>query len=275
MKIVLCFDNTTYSSYAFEWVVGMVLHPDDELELISAKFADEDCGGIMREYQKVCQESKMKCSVHLLPCESKADIGKTLCKYIDDHADIGLVAVGCSYKDTLTKLIIGSVGDAVLRHVHCPVLICKEPQTRHPIKNLKRHLMCAVDETKASRFAFEWMNTHLIRPDDLLSLVTVADTSMPASDHSDKKSKEGKAVLKEYATVLKDKMGRKCVEHLRSGPKAGAIVQCALEVQAELLILGAHDRSSFVRMLHRGIHAEVVSKSECPVLICKRPKGHD
>ncbi len=61
--------------------------------------------------------------------------------------------------------------------------------------------------------------------------------------------------------------------HARLGPPAEAILQLAIDVRAELIVLGFHQRRGLMSLTHESVVARVFSEAHCPVLVA-RPTGY-
>jgi nucleotide-binding universal stress UspA family protein len=64
---------------------------------------------------------------------------------------------------------------------------------------------------------------------------------------------------------------RRVVSHLRSNTAGGEIAQLAVDLQADLVVVGTHGRAGLARILLGSVALAVVSQAPCPVLVV-RPK---
>ena len=61
--------------------------------------------------------------------------------------------------------------------------------------------------------------------------------------------------------------------HVRLGRPAAAIVQVAVDYDADMIVVGTHGRRGLERLLVGSVAQEIVRSASCPVLIA-RPKDH-
>lgn len=67
--------------------------------------------------------------------------------------------------------------------------------------------------------------------------------------------------------VLQDQRAGRVICHVRVGNVAQAIVQAAVDIEADLLIVGSHQRKGVAQLLLGSVAQEVVAHAHCPVLI--------
>ncbi len=79
----------------------------------------------MQELEKIFEP--LKDSHDSIPTETKVLIGDpaTEIVHLADQAGADLIIVGSHGRSGVTRLILGSVAESVVRHAHCPVLVCK------------------------------------------------------------------------------------------------------------------------------------------------------
>ena|SRR6478735_469081 len=66
----------------------------------------------------------------------------------------------------------------------------------------------------------------------------------------------------------------RCVTHLRSEIAADEIARLAVEVEADMIVVGTHGRRGVSRLVLGSVAESVVRRAECPVLVV-RPKETD
>jgi nucleotide-binding universal stress UspA family protein len=64
-----------------------------------------------------------------------------------------------------------------------------------------------------------------------------------------------------------------CEHHLINGAPAGALVQLAMEKDADLIVMGTHGRTGIMRILMGSVAEAVVRRATCPVLTYREPAG--
>jgi nucleotide-binding universal stress UspA family protein len=64
------------------------------------------------------------------------------------------------------------------------------------------------------------------------------------------------------------------IGHIRPGDPAEVILQVAAEIDADLLVLGTHNRTSLQKLLLGSVGAQVLHRAHCPVLIAMA-KSHE
>jgi nucleotide-binding universal stress UspA family protein len=65
----------------------------------------------------------------------------------------------------------------------------------------------------------------------------------------------------------------KVTAHIRAGDTAGAVLQTASDVDADLLVVGTHKRSGVEKLLLGSVASRVLSDAHCPVLVAA-PKDY-
>jgi nucleotide-binding universal stress UspA family protein len=186
-----------------------------------------------------------------------------------------LIVVGSHGHSGLTGLVLGSVAKRVVHHAHCPVLVSRGAQGRALV-------VAATDLSDPSlpaiaRGASEarWRSAELLA-------VHVVDVSMavyaasaggmfgltvplpPAELHTD--------VMEALAKTLTDAMAQ-CEAAGESkvlyGNPAEAIIQCARERGARLIVVGTHGRSGLARIALGSTADAVVTNAHCSVLVVR------
>lgn len=66
-----------------------------------------------------------------------------------------------------------------------------------------------------------------------------------------------------------------CEYHLLSGSPASAVVAFAKKEDVDLIVMGTHGRTGFLRMLMGSVAEEIVRKAPCPILTIRDPQRDD
>lgn len=67
--------------------------------------------------------------------------------------------------------------------------------------------------------------------------------------------------------LTRSAMHRRVICHVRVGDVARSIVQLAVDLSADLLVIGTHQRNAVAQLLLGSVTKEVISHAHCPVLI--------
>lgn len=92
-------------------------------------------GGYLEELEPDMEElakifDPIKANESDLPMETKLLVGDpaTEIVHLADKENSDLIIVGSHGRSGMSRLILGSVAESVVRHAHCPVLVCKAKQ---------------------------------------------------------------------------------------------------------------------------------------------------
>ena len=87
---------------------------------------------------------------------------------------------------------------------------------------------------------------------------------------------KGGAKLKTYLDRARSApalAGRNLIAHVRFGAASEAIVQLAVDVDADLVVVGTTPRKGIAKLVHSSVSSKVLKHAECPVLLV-RTKNH-
>eukprot|EP00475_Leptophrys_vorax_P012755 TRINITY_DN19122_c0_g1_i1.p1 TRINITY_DN19122_c0_g1~~TRINITY_DN19122_c0_g1_i1.p1 ORF type:complete len:352 (+),score=3.23 TRINITY_DN19122_c0_g1_i1:194-1249(+) len=159
-----------------------------------------------------------------------------------------------------------------------------------------RKFLVAVDDSEVSAYAFTWAITNLFRPADTVLILTAKnyalDTSLPTADIAAggeyavplvaPVSGDDQLEVEERARALVDKFMRQCEQakivsegEVVQGDPGPHIVNEALRVSADALVLGSHGRGIIGRTFLGSISDYVRHHSTVPVVIVRGPPAAD
>jgi nucleotide-binding universal stress UspA family protein len=144
-------------------------------------------------------------------------------------------------------------------------------------------IVCAIDGSRYSEWALDWVR-RLASPDDSsLLLVHAVDLTqfktLPTLDQKSRSalvkvlefSLEGAARLLEGAEVKAAKTWGDVRAKLLRGRAAEVIARTAAREQADLLVIGSRGVTEFQPMLLGSVSRKVLMQASCPVLVVKKP----
>jgi nucleotide-binding universal stress UspA family protein len=74
--------------------------------------------------------------------------------------------------------------------------------------------------------------------------------------------------------LWKDHTPRQVVAHFRPGPAAATALQVAVDVDADVLVVGTHRRAGLEKLLLGSVAEQILRKAHCPVLVAM-PKHYE
>ncbi len=197
---------------------------------------------------------------------------------VDTQAD--LIVLGSRGLTGLTRLVLGSTAESVLRHSTIPVLIVPPhaPKTPHPGVPFKR-IVCAVDFEAESHAALHYAFDFAQQSDAVLTLLHVL--RMPSRSASEL----GADVTLDEAHQTLTLKARSRLEslvpesartycsvhaHVTEGYPADEIVRLAKQGDADLIIMGLRGRDALDVALFGSYTRAVVHAASCPVLTVRQ-----
>ena len=142
------------------------------------------------------------------------------------------------------------------------------------------HVLVPYDFTNFADLAFEKALEIAKKFDSKLTLLTVigsdTDTSgmsfsraQEAHDEAESKAKEDLNKIKNSKKVDNVEISVKIIHHSSS---IDGILAFAETNKVDLIVMGSHGRSGFKKLVLGSIASGIITKSNCPVMIVKRPK---
>jgi nucleotide-binding universal stress UspA family protein len=182
-----------------------------------------------------------------------------------------LIAVGSHGRTGLARLMLGSVAERVVRHAHCSVLVARAAEKTGVVlaaTDLSPPSLSAVTAAAATAqrtgarlvlvSVLDWADT---APGAAAALIGVAPVQIPEEVRQQ--------VRASLATMLVDTLARTGAPgetRVVEGEAANAIVTCAEELGAELVVVGTHGRTGLRRLALGSVAERVVRNASCSVL---------
>ena len=174
-----------------------------------------------------------------------------------------LIVLGTHGDTGIERLLFGSDAEALLRNASCPVLVIGPgarpfgDQVWHP-----KHVMCPSDLAPDS--APIVANAYILS-DGYQATFTLLHIENPARRSNSDELRQFERAL---AQLLPDKKGpiRALRTRLSDAPGV-AIVDFAMDINADLIVMGAHTAPVSATHLLRGIAPQVFAKAPCPVMV--------
>lgn len=211
-----------------------------------------------------------------LPVEFKVRVGVPILgiAWAVRRSRADLVLMATHGRTGLAHLLLGSVTEAVLRHVAVPVLALRVGQGDHPLTEVQRILwatdLSPVSErawryalTLADVFAAEVVLLHVVRP---AYLAGAADHLVPpASGWMERYLAPLESELERRRQAV-EALGLRARRKVVMGVPADVIVAEAEAEQADLVVVGTQGRTGLSHLLLGSVAEAVIRKAPCPVL---------
>jgi nucleotide-binding universal stress UspA family protein len=185
-----------------------------------------------------------------------------------------LVVVGAHGMSALERLLIGSVSERVARHAHCSVLVARS--------DVLRHAILAVDGSESADHAIqafirlplpaglEVTVMTVVSPIPMLPPPTAAGLDWEAVLETTERERRAEAQrLVDTARERLKVAGRESRVEIRSGTAAEELVAAARETGADLIAVGAENRSALGRLFLGSVSGRVLSHAPCSVLVAR------
>lgn len=276
-RIMYATDFSSTAEEAGKYAKALALHFDSTLEVAHALHSADADTAVSAELRHAEEERLLlkqsefrEAGINtFLVQSSDGQLPRALSR-IGTNFKPDLIVAGTTSKSTLDRLMLGSTAEHLIRESPCPVLTvgpnAKQPNETAP---LFERIVFATDfsETadRAAELALafaESTGAHLWityvtrdRPEDFI---------MPGGPGE-------RSFRRRLEQLIPKDAYEWCsptytVEH---GNPAQAIVDLANRVHADLIVMGARDRSFWLLHLHRGVTQDVLAAAHCPVLTAR------
>jgi nucleotide-binding universal stress UspA family protein len=179
-----------------------------------------------------------------------------------------LLVMGTHGRSGFEHLLLGSVAEKVLRGATSPVLTIGRAMP-HPGKGpLFRRILCAADLSRASERTLDVALSLATENDARITLLHVI-SSLPR-DVDARGSLLNPDIAPPRLTVP-DAARHFCdiSERVETGTPWTEALRVAVEMDADLIVVGAHARGAVDRMLFGSTTSQIVRRATCPVLVVR------
>lgn len=189
---------------------------------------------------------------------------------------LDLIVIGTHGRTGLSRVLMGSVAELVVRHAPCPVLTVRPANEPLPYK----HVLCPVDLSKHAREATA-LAAELIEPGGAgISLLHVVELpvsyagELPVPDFHRDLDARSAALLDRWTDELKAQVKVPVTQLTRIG-HPGAQILSALDHDDsfDLVVMGSHGHTGLERMLLGSVAEKVVRHAHCPVVVAHGRAG--
>lgn len=183
---------------------------------------------------------------------------------------LGLIVIGTHGRTGLSRVLMGSVAELVVRHAPCPVLTIRPGNESKPYT----HVLCPVDLSKPAREAMN-LAAELVKPGTagitllhVLELPVSYTGELPIPDFHRDLDARAAALLDRWTAELKAKVNVPVTQRTRIG-RPGAQILALLDDDRtfDLVAMGSHGHTGLERMLLGSVAEKVVRHARCPVLV--------
>ncbi len=222
---------------------------------------------------------------------------------------IELVVTATQGQSAVTRLLIGSVTEKLMKTIHCPLLVLHTqkqefiPAPDHGIKMKK--ILVGCDFSPDSRLAFDYgislaqefqatlYLAHVIKPTEHLDLKQEDYMDISPGDYyrltsprlylevSPEKREEKLKLIKEIRNRLKAQLHRMVPEESRhwctpetillDGEPFRELIQYARDEKMDLIVLGIRGHTLLEKLMVGSTTHRVIRQSPCPVLAVRQP----
>src|SRR5271166_5719085 len=177
---------------------------------------------------------------------------------------IDLVVMGSHGRGGLKKMVLGSVAEAAISRLHCPVLVVGPRCTRRfgPLKSMAFATDLRADSLRAAQYAMSIAR----QSQSALTVVHVVPMHIGGMDMPDMDIH--KHVAKELRQLIPrdPELERHVDFEIAAGNTANEILRIAKQSKAGLIVMGAHEHSALADHDPWSTLSAVIRESHCPVL---------
>lgn len=191
-----------------------------------------------------------------------------------------LMVMGTHGRGGFEQLLLGSVTEKLLRRATCPVLTVGHVVPRSRKGPLFRRILCAADLSVASQRTLDVAVSLATENDARITLLHViaslpgeADTraSLTVPEIFPLRVTLADRAYTQLREAVPDTARQFCEvsERVETGTPWTEILRVAAEVDADLIVMGAHTRGAVGRMLFGSTASHIVRRATCPVLVVR------
>ena len=180
-----------------------------------------------------------------------------------------LCVIGTHGRTGLSRILLGSVAEKVVRHAPCSVLAVRPDGEARPFA----HVLVPTDFSDSAEHALD-LAARVVRPDGAITLLHVLELpidypgGVPDADFSADLDQRVARALATSATRVEGKA--KITTTSRIGrPGAETLAFLDADPSIDLVVMGSHGRTGIKRALMGSVAEKIVRHARCPVLVAR------
>jgi nucleotide-binding universal stress UspA family protein len=272
-RILFATDFSPLVSVAFKWAAQFSRYFSSRLYMVHVLSYGADSGvmapvlvevEIKRAQEKLSRYFLRKPDLVSIEHEEIVVRGPTteLIREVVTENNIDLVVMGSHGRGGIGKLILGSVAESALRHLHCPVLVCGSQCKRN--YEIPKSIVLATDLSVRSLRPAQYASALAAEFDADLTIVHVISTSNECkSDDEEEQSREER--LNELVPAIEE-LREKVQCKIESGDPASELLEVARSKRANLIVMGVDENGKLADHAPWATISKVIRGARCPVL---------
>jgi nucleotide-binding universal stress UspA family protein len=190
-----------------------------------------------------------------------------------DNQGYDLAVVGTHGRTGISRIMLGSVAEKIVRHAPCSVLAVRPDSEPKPYQ----HILVPIDFSESAEIALEQVD-ETIRPGGAgVTLLHVVEIPVsyagepPVLDFARDLDKRSAEMLDTWAARLRSNAQVNVTTRSRIG-RAGAEILAVLDTDPsfDAVVMGSHGRTGLKRALLGSVAEKVIRHAPCPVLVARR-----
>jgi nucleotide-binding universal stress UspA family protein len=272
-RILFATDFSSQASAAFKWAARLSQHFGSKLYMAHVLAPAYYAAGsgivapVLQEVEIKLAKEKLaryfarKPELDSITHEEIVTIGpaKELVQSIAEENHIDLVVMGSHGRGHVSKLALGSVAEAVLRHLHCPVLVCG-PECRRRYQPFKA-IVLATDLSLRSLRPAQYASSLAEEFRAKLTIVHVLPGSKTSAEQKQQTVEEIDEIIPAMAELRKNT--NYCIP---SGDLAQEMLRIAELAKANLIVMGVEEKGTMADHAPWATISKVIREARCPVL---------
>lgn len=265
MRVVVALDGRPGSQAIIDALIKMHWPDGAELSIVTVfsptSAEGEDFASAIAEMESLVAELRKPlhlCDIQFIPTQGdpKAEIMR-----IAEEISADVIVLGSNCKNTLERLLLGSVSQAVINGAQCPVIVAKTPCClARELSPAYRSVLIPIDKSIFSDAAIRWLANFDWAPSTQFVVASVVE--------DDTDPKEVQLSLTRRAVSLSNTLRtNNVVTTTIHGRGSQSIIDLAKHHYTDLIVMGAHNRTGLKKLLLGEIADQVSHGAPCAVAI--------
>jgi nucleotide-binding universal stress UspA family protein len=250
------------------WHVPAIAFANESLA--SSAMLDEAMAGAQRDLEAIAAETSAQLARPVTATMRKGVAWSEIVSLLGDQA-FDLCVIGTQGRTGLSRVLVGSVAEKVVRHAPCSVLVVR-PEN---VAKTFQHALVPTDFSASAAYALELAES-LVAPPGRITVLHMLEVAGPypgrVPDH------EVADLDAHAATALREIAARKSSAQISTMARVGwpgVQILAALDEDPsiDVVVMGSSGRTGIKRALIGSVAEKTVRYAHCPVLVARPHEG--